>query len=54
MKQLGIVKFPTNEKEKFASHKELNNFIGTIDSKEAQKMLPEELMQLLKEFRKLN
>lgn len=54
MKQLGIVKFPTNEKEKFKSHKELNNFIGNIDAKAAQKMTKEELMHLLKEFRKLN
>jgi hypothetical protein len=28
--------------------------IEAIDAKEVQKMLPEELMQLLKEFRKLN
>jgi len=28
--------------------------IEAIDAKEFQKMLPEELMQLLKEFRKLN
>ena len=54
MKQLGIVKFPTTEKEKFVSHKELNKFIGDIDAKAAQKMTKEELMEFLKEFRIIN
>jgi hypothetical protein len=54
MKQLGIVKFPTNEKEKFQSHKELNKFIEAIDAKAAQKMSAEELMQFLREFRESN
>jgi hypothetical protein len=53
MKVLGIEKFPTSEKEKFVSHKELNKFIEAIDAKAAQKMTEKELMHLLKEFRKL-
>ena len=53
MKALGIEKFPTSEKEKFVSHKELNKFIEAIDAKAAQKMTEKELMHLLKEFRKL-
>ena len=53
MKALGIEKFPTSEKEKFVSHKELNKFIEAIDAKAAQKMIVTELMHLLKEFRKL-
>jgi hypothetical protein len=51
MKALDIEKFPTSEKEKFSSHKELNQFIETINAKDAQKMSAEELMQVLKEFR---
>lgn len=51
MKALDIEKFPTSEKEKFNSHKELNKFIETINAKDAQKMSAEELMQVLKEFR---
>jgi hypothetical protein len=54
MKQLGIEKFPTTEKAKFVSHKELNKFIGDIDAKAAQKMSAEELMQFLREFRESN
>lgn len=51
MKALGIEKFPTSEKEKFESHKELNKFLETIDTKAALKMKSNDLMGLLREFR---
>ena len=51
MMALGIEKFPTNEKEKFKTHTELNQFIETIDRKAAQQMNSEDLMELLRVFR---
>jgi hypothetical protein len=52
MRALSIEKFPTSEKEKFESHKELSKFLVTVDAKAAQKMNAKELMELLREFRK--
>jgi len=52
MEALGIEKFPTNIKEKFKSHTELNKFIEFLDAEAAQKMTKEKLMEFLKEFRK--
>jgi hypothetical protein len=55
MKELGIEKFPTNKKEKFKSHKELNKFIERLEGvKDLQKMSAKELIVYLKDFRKKN
>jgi len=53
MESLQIEKFPTSDKEKFNSHKELMNFIEFIAHKEIHNKNLRELMLLLQEFRKV-
>ena len=51
MEALQIVKFPTNEAEKFSSHRELDNFLKDLNPRETQNLSAEGLMRTLREFR---
>lgn len=53
MEALQIEKFPTNDAEKFISHNELDKFILYLNGKNINGKTKEDLMELLRDFKKI-